>query len=349
MSIRIAIDAMGGDYAPKEVVKGAVKVLEENEEIKIIFIGDTEQIKKELDNLGYKKPVEIIHSNQWIKMDESPKTALMNKPDCSICIGTKILNEGQAEVLVSAGNTGATVLAAAKNLSLIEGLERSGLAAIYPTAKYTPESRGFALMMDVGATLNCTPKQLVHFAYMGAYYVSHILEIPEPRVALLNIGEEDNKGGPVLAKTYEYLSQSDDIRFIGNIEGKDIPKGIADVIITDGFIGNVVLKLLEGVGEVVKDTGKYAFKKRLTWKIGLALLASGVKKIKQRTDYSEYGGAPVLGFKKLVIKAHGRSNAKAFANAIKTAYRSAEQDVATHIAESIADFNKKHRLDFIDI
>jgi glycerol-3-phosphate acyltransferase PlsX len=349
MSVRIAVDAMGGDNAPHEVVMGAVQALQNDKDLEVLLIGDEEKIKTELTHANFDKGIEIVHTDEWVGMDEPPKKALEAKKNASINIATKLLNEDKAGALVSAGNTGATVLAAAQNLAIIEGIERTGLAAIYPTAKFTPESRGVALMLDVGATLKCTPKQLVHFAYMGSYYVSHILEIPNPRVGLLNIGEEETKGGDLLVKTYRYLKAAESINFIGNVEGKDIPKGMADVIITEGFVGNVVLKLLEGVADVLKATGKYAFKKKFTWKIGLALLSSGVKRIKRKTDYSEYGGAPILGFQKLVIKAHGRSNAKAIANAIRVAKISAAQNICKHIAESIAEFNAKHKIDFIEI
>jgi len=179
--------------------------------------------------------------------------------------------------------------------------------------------------------------------------VNHVLGIPNPRVALLNIGEEETKGGEILTKTYRYLKETDSINFIGNVEGKDIPHGVADIIVTDGFVGNVALKMMEGVGDLLKQTGRYAFKKKLAWKIGIAFLASGMKRLKQKTDYSEYGGAPILGFEKLVIKAHGRSNAKAITNAIKIAKRSAEEDVSGHISESVVKFNKQHKIDFMDI
>ncbi len=349
MSYRIAIDAMGGDHAPQEIIKGVVNAMKEDGELEMILVGDEQAIKKELKSLNCKKEPRIVHTDQSIAMDDSPKKALQAKPQASVILAAKLVHEGEADALVSAGNTGATVLAAAQNLQIISGIERSGLAAIYPTAKFEHGGQGFALILDVGATLHCTPKQLVHFAYMGSYYVSHVLGIKEPRVALLNIGEEETKGGEVLTKTYRYLQEAEGLRFVGNVEGKDIPKGAADVIVTEGFVGNVVLKMMEGVSDVLRQTGKYALKKKLQWKLGLALLASGVKRLKKKTDYSEYGGAPILGFEKLVIKAHGRSNAKAITNAIKVAKKSIEEDVSGHIADSIIKFNELHRLDFFDI
>lgn len=349
MSYRIAVDAMGGDHAPHEILKGCCKALKEDPDLHLVLVGDKDKISEELAKTDFCERVEIIHTDQSIGMQETPKTALEEKPEASVIMAAKVLAEGNADAMLSAGNTGATVLASAQNLPIIPGIERSALAAVYPTAKFTPESHGFALMLDVGATLKCTPKQLVHFAYMGNYYVSHIMDIPQPRVAILNIGEEETKGGEVLKKTYSYLKDAEGIRFIGNIEGKDIPRGVADVVITEGFVGNVVLKLLEGVAEVVKETGKYAYGKKFTWKVGLALLSKGVKHLKSKTDYTEYGGAPILGFRKLVIKAHGRSNEKAIANAIRVAVKAVQDETCDHIAESIAEFNAKHRIDFIDI
>lgn len=345
----IAVDAMGGDHAPAETVAGALLAIEEDKDLHILLVGDEEAIKKELGDKINEERIEIHHAAQVVGMDESPKKALEEKPDASITVTAKLLNENKADAMVSAGNTGAVILAAAKNLPVIPGLERSGLAAIYPVAKFYRKSKGFALMLDVGATIHCTPKQLVHFAYMGSYYASSVLDMPEPHIGLLNIGEEETKGGETLTETYHHLKKAEDINFIGNIEGKDIPKGLADVVVTDGFVGNVVLKMLEGVSDVVKDMGKYAFKKKLSWKIGLALLSSGVKRLKTKTDYSEYGGAPILGFEKLAIKAHGRSNAKAISSAIKVAVRSVKEDVCQQISTSIKNFNAKHRIDFMDI
>lgn len=349
MAKKIAIDAMGGDNAPEEIIKGVVQALRDEPELSVVLVGDEEAIRKELAINNYDKELEIIHTSEFITMDDSPKKALESKPKASIIVALKLLNDGKADALVSAGNTGATILACAKNLNMIDGLERSALAAIYPTAKFSPESKGFALMLDVGATIHCTAKQLAHFAFMGSYYVSEILGIERPRIGLLNSGEEETKGGPVLSQAHKYLKGEKDLNFVGNVEGKDVPKGEVEVVITEGFVGNVVLKLLEGVGEVVKDMGKYAFKKKLIWKIGLALLAKGVKKIKEKTDYSEYGGAPILGFNKLVIKSHGRSNAKAIKNATKAAFRSVKHDFVGQMENSIKQFNEKHAVDFMDI
>ncbi len=349
MSQKIAVDAMGGDHAPGEIIRGAIRAVEENDDIEITLVGDEKIINEELKKSNSKIPFEITHTDEWVGMDEDPKEAVNKKENASINIGAKMVNDGHVNALVSAGNTGATILAAAKHIPVIEGIERTALATIYPTAKFEKSDTGFALMLDVGATLKCSAKQLVHFAFMGNYYLSEVLGIAKPRIGLLNIGEEETKGGSELKKTFQLLKRVDELNFIGNIEGKDIPKGIADVVVTEGFIGNIVLKMLEGVADVVKETGKYAFKKKLSWKIALALLSPGIKKLKRRTDYTEYGGAPVLGFKQLAIKAHGRSNAKAIANAIKVAANSSKQNICAKIEDSVGKFNMQHAIDFAEI
>lgn len=345
MATKIALDAMGGDHAPGEIVRGAIRAAEAFDEIEITLIGDQSAIENEIRKSGSTYNFEIVHTDQWITMEEDPKQAVRSKTNASINIAAQMVNNDQVDAIVSAGNTGATILAAASHIPVIEGIERTALATVYPTAKFEQNKSGFGLMLDVGATLKCTAKQLVHFAFMGNFYLSDVLGIENPRIGLLNIGEEKTKGGEVLKTTYSLLSKADELNFIGNIEGKDIPKGIADVVVTEGFIGNVVLKMLEGIAEVVRDTGKYAFKKKFSWKIAMALLAPGIKKLRRRTDYSEYGGAPILGFKKLAIKAHGRSNAKAIANAIRVAAESSKQNLCVRIEDSVGRFNLKHAVE----
>ncbi len=348
MSVKIALDAMGGDHAPGEVVRGAILAAQNYSDIEIIMIGDEALIKDELRKSASKTPFEIIHTDTWIEMGEDPKLAIKEKPGASINVAARMVNDGYVDGIVSAGNTGATILAAASHIPVIDGIERTALATVYPTAKFDQSKRGFGLMLDVGATLQCSPKQLVHFAFMGNFYLSEVFGFDRPRIGLLNIGEEETKGGETLKRTYQLLKKAEELNFIGNIEGKDIPKGIADVVVTEGFLGNVVLKMLEGVAEVVKETGKYAFRKKLTWKLALALLSPGIRKLRQRTDYSEYGGAPILGFKKLAIKAHGRSNAKAISNAIRVAAESSKQNICQKIEDSVGRFNLKHALEFAD-
>ncbi len=349
MATKIALDAMGGDHAPGEIVRGALRASELYPDIELVLIGDQTLIENEIQKANTTAPFQIIHTDEWVTMEEDPKEAIKTKEKASINLGAQLVNDNLVDGLVSAGNTGATILAAAKHIPVINGIERTALATIYPTAKFEKSKSGFALMLDVGATLKCSAKQLVHFAFMGSFYLSEVLAINQPRIGLLNIGEEETKGGEILKQTYALLKKADELNFIGNIEGKDVPKGIADVVVTEGFMGNVVLKMLEGVAEVVKETGKYAFKKKLSWKLAMALLAPGIKKLRRRTDYSEYGGAPILGFKKLAIKAHGRSNAKAIANAIRVAAESSKQNICTKIEDSVGRFNLKHAIELTGI
>jgi glycerol-3-phosphate acyltransferase PlsX len=345
----IAVDAMGGDKAPGEIIRGAIIAASENSDIKILLIGNKHAIRQELKKAETSLRFDIIHTDEMVGMDESPKIAIKSKPNASINIGAKLVNEDKVDALVSAGNTGAIILAAATHIPLIEGIERAALATIYPVAKSERHRLNFSLMLDVGATLKCSVKQLIHFAFMGHYYLSQIFNVDKPKIGLLNIGEEDTKGGEVLVHTYKMLKKTKQLNFIGNVEGKDIPKGIADIVITDGFTGNVVLKMLEGFGDVIKETAKYAFKKKLSWKIAMTIIAPGLKKIKKRIDYTEYGGAPILGFKKLMIKAHGRSNAKAISNAIRVAAMSSKHNISKKIENAIGKFNLKHALDFTEI
>jgi len=342
VATKIALDAMGGDHAPGEIIRGAVRAAELYPNLEIALIGNQAVIETELVKAQSRFPFEIIHTDEWVGMDEDPKEAISNKPKASINLAAELVSKNLVDGMVSAGNTGATILAAARHIPVIEGIERTALATVYPTAKFEKHKSGFALMLDVGATLKCSAKQLVHFAFMGSFYLSEVMAIRQPKIGLLNIGEEKTKGGDILKHTYELLAKADELNFIGNIEGKDIPKGVADVVVTEGFLGNVVLKMLEGVADVVKETGKYAFKKKLTWKIAMALLSPGIRKLKRRTDYTEYGGAPILGFKKLAIKAHGRSNAKAIANAIRVAAESSQQDICNKIEDSIGRFNLRY-------
>ena len=338
---RVILDAMGGDNAPYEILKGAVLASKLSPTLQVILVGDQDKIAKTLQEFDLSGlNFEIVHASQVITMEDSPKTALDEKPDASIIVAMKLLAEEEGDALVSAGNTGATIMAAARFLPRIEGVERGALTAIFPAMKNRPGDPGRTVMLDVGATLHCTPVQLVQFAIMGTHYAREVLEIENPRVGLLNIGEEETKGHQGLVETYSLLKQMEDINFIGNVEGKDILRGISDVIVTEGMTGNIVLKALEGAAELGIETGKRIWKKSMIAKLGLTLLAPMLKKVKKRVDYSEYGGAPVLGFQKLVVKAHGRSNAKAIQNALLTAERSLKHHVVKSIRRDIKKYNR---------
>src|SRR4051812_26854361 len=310
---------MGGDVGPSATVGAAAAVSRETT-IHVKLVGHPDRLKEELDRQPHDASrIEIVPAMEVVGMAEKPKEALLAKRDASITVAARTVGEGGADALVSAGSAGALVIAAAKQVPLLEGVKRAALAAVYPTRMRSFNNDRFALILDVGATVRCTSEQLLQFAYMGHAYASRISKVPSPAIGLLNMGEEETKGDEVLTTAYRLMKEDPRLNFIGNIEGNDLPRGVADVIVTEGFTGNVVLKFAEGVSEVAKNLGEYAFKEKFLWKIGLMFLSSGLKQIKDLTDYREYGGAPFLGFSHIVIKAHGRSGPHAIANAIKVA------------------------------
>lgn len=336
---RIVVDAMGGDYAPEEIIKGAAAACRESSTIYCIFVGNEDKIRQLLKKEKLKPDRwEIVHAEDSISMGDTPKDAVVNKPKASINVAAQLISAGKGEALVSAGNTGATILAASHHIPRMPGIERGVLAALFPSVKSAEDAPGVTIMLDVGATLHCTVNQLISFAIMGIHYAREVLAIDYPRVGLLNIGEEETKGHNVLIETNQALRSMKQVNFIGNLEGKDIMRGTADVIITEGLVGNIVLKSLEGMAELLFQTGKQIWKKNLLSKMGITMLAPTLKRLKKRVDYSEYGGAPLLGFQKLIIKAHGRSNAKAIKNAVLLAEKSAAKNLIKHIEFSIKEY-----------
>jgi glycerol-3-phosphate acyltransferase PlsX len=269
-------------------------------------------------------------------MGESPARALEEKPLASVAVAAQLVAHGEAQALVTAGNTGAAILSCARYFKLLPGIRRAALAAVYPTQQLHGERRHpFALMLDVGATVEATAEDLVAFAVMGAAYARSVSQNSRPSVALLSNGAEALKGPPAVVRAHQLLAQVPGMLFIGNVEGVDIPKGTADVVVCDGFTGNVALKMLEGVGETVLSLARYAHKERLVWRAGLAMLSSGLKRLKALTDWEQYGGAPILGFDRLAIKAHGRSGAVSIANAVKIAARASRGGLCQAIADGI--------------
>ncbi|MEJ2635378.1 MAG: phosphate acyltransferase PlsX [Calditrichia bacterium] len=339
---RIILDAMGGDNAPYETIKGAVLASKESPTLQVILVGDDEIVKqnlKEFDITGLN--FEIVKAAQVISMKDAARQAVNEKDDASINVACRFLAEDGGDALVSAGNTGATIVSCAKHLPRIEGVERGALAAVFPALKNKPGDPGKSVMLDVGATLHCSPAQLIQFAVMGIHYAREVLEIDKPRLGLLNIGEEETKGHEGLVETYSLLKKLEDANFIGNVEGNDVMRGVVDVIVCEGLVGNIVLKALEGAAELGIQTGKRIWKKNLMAKMGIALLAPTLKQVKKRVDYSEYGGAPILGFEKLVIKSHGRSKAKAIKNALLLAEQSLKHDLVSNIRRDIHKYNRK--------
>ena len=319
---RIAIDVMGSDLGTEEVVRGATAVsMEPDNQIQMLLVGDAKQIHSSLIGQVYNpKYIEIVHAPDFVRQDEKPKLALQRE-GLSINVAAELVRSERADALVSTGNTGAVILSASSTFERINGVRRVGFAAVLPTEKKRGRRKDpFALLMDVGATLHVESEDLYNFALMGSIYASIVSSNEKPSVALLSNGTESGKGPMEVVEAHSQLEQNrHDLNFIGNVEGLDIPRGSADVIVCEGFLGNVVLKLLEGITELAADLAKEAYDSKLLWKLGLTMLSKDLQKLKRLTDWKQYGGAPILGFDKVVIKAHGRSNARAIRNAIKLA------------------------------
>jgi len=334
--ITVALDAMGGDHGLEATIDGAAYLSTEGGDIRILLVGDTAAMTRRLDQVRYDPSrISLVDATGCVKMEDKPADALDALPDCSILTAARLVADGQAQALVSAGHTGATILAAARTFQMLPGVRRAALASVYPTEKRRgPKRDPFALILDVGATLRATPEDLVAFAVMGAAYSSVVSEMDRPKVALLSNGTEPNKGTANIVAAHELLAAGP-LDFAGNVEGLDIPKGTADVVVCDGFLGNVVLKMLEGVSEVVRDIARQASGRRLQWRMGLAMLGGGLRELKKLTDWKGYGGAPLLGFDQVVIKAHGRSEKRAIRNAIKVAAKAVRGDLIGRIRDGV--------------
>jgi glycerol-3-phosphate acyltransferase PlsX len=331
----IAVDAMGGDLAPEEAVKGVAQASLESD-IQCILVGDERQIQAVLDGVAYNpEHISTHHTPDVIGMGEDPKAGVRYKKNASILVAARLVADGQADALVTAGNTGAAVLACAQYFKTIRGVRKAALASVYPRQTEYPGQDQLALLLDVGATIRCDATELVQFALMGNAYAKKISKVASPRVALVNMGAEDTKGGDILVHAHRQLKTITGMNFVGNIEGNDLAKGKADVIVCEGLLGNVVLKMLEGLAEVVVDLAGTAAREHWRWKLGLMMLASGFGRLRDLTDYAAYGGAPILGFQNLVIKSHGRSNARALKNAIKVAAKGVRDGVTHEISSGI--------------
>ena len=333
----IVLDAMGGDNGVAAVVEAAASVsLKPGPSV--VLVGHEREIAPLLDKARYDAArLSVVHASQSIDMCESPKAALDAKPDASLLVGARLVADGRGDALVSAGNTGAAILACARSFNKLPGVPRTALAAVYPTARRRgTHDDPFSLILDVGATLDVDADALVAFAHMGSAYASRISRNPRPSVALLSNGSEPYKGTPQIIEAHRRLAGDNGINFVGNIEGIDLPTGAADVVVTSGFTGNVVLKMLEGVGETVMGIAKYAYRNRLAWKLGMIMLRGGILQLKRITDWEQYGGAPILGFDRPFIKAHGRSGPRAIANAVKVAHKAVTSGLCDEISQKLA-------------
>ncbi|MDQ7029423.1 MAG: phosphate acyltransferase PlsX [Ardenticatenia bacterium] len=325
--MRIAVDAMGGDHAPAAPVEGALLAAREYG-VSVVLVGQPEAVERELarhDITGLS--VEIEPASQVIEMDESPALAVRAKPDSSMVVGMKLLKAGRADGFFSAGNTGGVLAAAIFHLGRIKGIKRPALSTIFPTMT------GHCLLLDVGANAEVKPEFLVQFALMGHVYADRVLGRPAPRVGLVSNGEEESKGPPVVQEAHRLLKQAGEINFIGNVEGKDIPAGLADVVVTDGFTGNVIIKLAEGLGSLMKQLIREELTRDPLSMAGALLSKRAFNRLSRRTDYSVYGGAPLLGVNGVVIIGHGRSNPVAVKNGVRVAKTAVEQEVVPTIRE----------------
>jgi len=331
----IAVDAMGGDLAPEEIVKGVAEASLATA-IECVLVGDEPRIQAVLDTLSYDPAhIRIHHAADAVGMQESPREALRSKRDTSILVGAGLVAHGQADALVSAGNTGACLLACAREFRTLKGVRKPALASVYPRHTEHPGQDELALLLDVGATIRCDAADLVQFAVMGSAYARRVSKVARPRVALLNMGVESSKGGDVLAEAHERLATLTAINFVGNVEGNDIAKGRADVIVCEGLLGGVVLKFIEGIADVVTDVAGNAVKQRWLWRLGMRLVSRSLREASHLTDYARYGGAPLLGFEQLLVKVHERSKAPAIANAVKLAAKAVRDGVIAEIASGI--------------
>lgn len=326
--MKIAVDAMGGDHGPSPVIEGAVQASRDLD-IEIILVGDTARIEPILSRLKRGRARCVIrHASQIVDMQESPASVARKKRDSSIWIATSLVKQGEVSAVVSAGNTGASMVAAFFLLGVIKGVERPAIAATLPTLT------GMAVMVDVGANVDCQPHHIYQFGIMGHEYVRQLLGKPEPRIGLLGIGEEDTKGNEVTKEAFK-LFKASPLNFIGNIEGRDVYSGVADVIVCDGFIGNVSLKISEGLADMMKKLLMKEISRSRLGRLAYLFLAGPLLRVRRRLDYSEFGGAPLLGVNGISVICHGRSSAKAVKNAIGRAKILAESRLIERIQQDI--------------
>ncbi|MGM0437806.1 MAG: phosphate acyltransferase PlsX [Bacillota bacterium] len=329
--MNIVLDAMGGDNAPEAIVKGAVEACELEKGFNITLVGKEDLIKKELNKYDNYKEQRIMVKNatEVITMNDSPAKALRQKKDSSLNIASNLIKENKGEALISAGNTGAVMAAGLFNIGRLTGIKRPSISTVFPA------KGGQTLLMDAGANTDSKPENLQQFAVMGQIYSKKVLNVENPKVGLLSIGEEKKKGNKLVKDTYKLLENDKRINFIGNVEGRDIFENNCDVVVCDGFVGNIVLKTTEGVASFVFDILKETFTKNLRAKIGAGILKPYLKEMKNKLDYTQYGGAPLLGIKGVVIISHGSSNSTAIVNAIRVARNAVNKNIVGLIEDEI--------------
>lgn len=320
--VRVAVDAMGGDYAPAQIVKGALDAVNERKDIKVILVGQENAILSELKGINYdKERLTVVHAEDVITNDEAPVMAIRRKKSSSIVVAMNLVKSGEADAFVSAGSTGAVLVGGQLIIGRIKGIDRPPLAPVIPTES------GVSLLIDCGANVDARPSHLVQFAKMGSVYMENVIGIKKPRVAIVNIGVEEEKGNMLVKETFPLLKNCNDINFIGSIEAREIPKGGADVIVCEAFVGNVILKLYEGLGSTLIGKIKAGLMSTTKSKIGALLCKPALKETLKTFDASAYGGAPMLGLNGLVVKAHGNSTSNEIKNSIIQCITFTEQNI----------------------
>lgn len=327
---KVVLDAMGGDNAPKEMVKGAVEAVSKEAGLKVILVGREEEITSELASYNYKKEqIEVVNATEVIETAEPPVNAIRRKKDSSIVVGMKMVKKGEADAFVSAGSSGAILVGGQTIVGRLKGVERPPLAPLIPTEK------GVSLLIDCGANVDARPSHLVQFAKMGSIYMEHIVGIKNPKVAIVNIGAEEEKGNALVKETFPLLKETKGINFTGSIEAREIPHGQADVIVCEAFTGNVILKLTEGLASTLVGKIKEGMMSTLRSKIGALLVKPALKATLKEFDASEYGGAPLLGLNGLVVKTHGSAKAKEVSNTLIQCVTFKNQKINEKIKECI--------------
>jgi len=335
--VRVAVDTMGGDLGSELPIRGALEALATKDNLEIVFLGPADEVDRQVREItGEKSPfagrIHIEHAPETVGMDESPVEAIRRKKNSTIMVGFDLVRENKADAVISAGNSGATMAAAIRKLGRLKGISRPGIASFFPTLKQP------VMIMDIGANVDCRPTHLLQFAIMASSCSRLLHSIHEPRVGLLSIGEEAGKGNVLVKETHDLLSKSS-LNFIGNVEGRDVYKGDVDVIICDGFVGNVALKLSEGLAEAAMKMLRTEIMRTLRAKIGYLLIRKAFQRFRQRIDYAEYGGAPLLGINGIGIICHGTSDIRAYKNAVFVAADMIENRVNEAISQALVEYS----------
>ncbi|NLC67348.1 MAG: phosphate acyltransferase PlsX [Clostridiaceae bacterium] len=332
----ILVDAMGGDNAPGDIVEGCIKAVNEEPGFNIMLIGDSGKIEKILKKNKFNgSRIDILHAAEAITNEDIPTKAIKNKKDSSMVIGLELVKDKKADAFISAGNTGALLTGSILILGRLEGIDRPALATIIPT------KRGGALLIDAGFNTMCKPLNYFQFGVIGTIYMREMFDIKTPTVGLINVGSEERKGNETIKQAYNMLSNSN-LNFVGNIEGREIPEGKINIAVCDGFVGNILLKFMEGVGSFIFEGLRDVYSKNFFSKLASVLVRGELKKFKKRFDYEEYGGAPVLGVNGTVFKCHGSSNAKSVKNAVIRACHFARSSIAEQIKKEICRMEVKN-------